>query len=179
MKNKILFFILMYYASNDIEIYCKTLKASSSMPLILTLFQLGSTNPKKNSQTLDIFLSTFFLLENKITIFFLQKCSNLHERYGMCWNVWKIDFPIFIFRAMVIFVLKIWSTFDEFSPITRKLKIIQKKISFSFRTFRIFHKNLTTSEGGLGVGRGLGLHILTTWDSARFSMFTFMYRKQG
>jgi len=80
---------------------CKTLKASASMPLILTLFQLGSTDPKKNDQTLDVFSSNFFLLD-KIFLIFFQKCSNFHEKFGMCWNKWKINFPIFIFWVMVI-----------------------------------------------------------------------------
>ena len=33
--------------------------------------------------------------------FFFQKCSNLHERCGMCWNEWKINFTILIFRVIV------------------------------------------------------------------------------
>ena len=61
---------------------------------------------------------------------------------------------IFIFRVMVIFVPKIWSIFDEFSPITRKIKIVNKSY-FAFHSIQhlllIFRKNLTTSERG-GVG---------------------------
>ena len=31
----------------------------------------------------------------------LQFWSHFHERYGMCWIEWKINFPIFIFRVIV------------------------------------------------------------------------------
>ena len=63
----------------------------------------------------------------------------------------KINFPIFIFRVMVIFVLKIWLIFDEFSLITRKIRNGKNVISFFilFSTFLIFHTNLADSEGSV------------------------------
>ena len=45
------------------------------------------------------------------------------------------DFSIFIFRFMVIFVLKIWSIFDEIPPITRKIKNA-KNIYFIFNSIQ-------------------------------------------
>ena len=39
--------------------------------------------------------------------FFFQKWSYLHERCGMCWSDSKINFPIFSFWDIVVFLLKI------------------------------------------------------------------------
>ena len=38
-----------------------------------------------------------------------QKWSYLHERCGMCWNDWKINFPIFSFWDMVVFYTQDWA----------------------------------------------------------------------
>ena len=56
----------------------------------------------------------FSIFNKKNVIFFLQKCSNLHERCGMCWNLWKMNFLILaisIIWYMVVFLVKI-STFS-------------------------------------------------------------------
>ena len=50
---------------------------------------------------------------------------HVRERWGMCWNEWKINFQIFAiisFWDMVIFVLKV-SNFRWIFTITRKIKI--------------------------------------------------------
>ena len=79
---------------------------------------------------------------------FFQKCSNLHERCGICRNEWKIIFPIFI---LVIFVRKYGKYSPKhFHPTLEKKN--RKKIVFRFSFFlfsssRIFHKNLITSDG--------------------------------
>ena len=79
------------------------------------LIQLGSTNPKKNSQTLDVFFGGGLVTHQRKTDFFLnyffvqnfqfffQKFSNLLERSGIGWIERKTKFqifPIFIFRVM-------------------------------------------------------------------------------
>ena len=49
---------------------------------------------------------------------FFSKVVNSHERCGVCWIERKINFPIFIFRVMVVyghFCDVITSIFDEFS----------------------------------------------------------------
>ena len=37
-----------------------------------------------------------------------QKWSYIHERCGMCYNEWKINFPSFCFWGMVVFLIKIF-----------------------------------------------------------------------
>ena len=74
----------------------------------------------------------------------------------------KNKFFDFYIRVMVIFVLKIWSIFDEFAPVTRKIKIGYIFISFFIlcSTFRILNKNLTASneeEGGEG---GVSIYLV-------------------
>ena len=51
-----------------------------------------------------------------------QFWSHFYERCAMCWNEWKNNFPIFIFRVIVIFVLKTVN-FSWIFTITRKIKI--------------------------------------------------------
>ena len=81
-------------------------------------------------------------------IYFL-KWSNIHERWGMCWIERKINFPISVFRVMVIFVLKSPQFSMNFHDISknknRKINVISFFILFS--KFRTFHKNPTISEG--------------------------------
>ena len=84
--------------------------------------------------------------------------SNLYERSGIGWFLTNFylnqicnqisDFCNFYFRVMVIFVLKITPDFDEFSPITQKIKSKKSEIwfFFLFSRFRIFHINLNTFE---------------------------------
>ena len=78
----------------------------------------------------------------------------LWKRIG--WIERKTKFPIFIFRVMVIFVLKMTPIFDEFSPITRKIKIgeIIHYFSILYSTLPIIHKNWIKTQGRRG------LHIL-------------------
>ena len=91
------------------------------------LFRLGSTNHRKNIQPLDIFwwgakltkklfFKYFWMCKYKyfLSNFFLQKCAETNEICGMCSNEWKINFTIFIFRLMVIFVLKIHRKLTDF-----------------------------------------------------------------
>ena len=109
--------------------------------------------------------------------FFFQNFSNLHERSGIDRIERKTKFPvfeIFISRVLVIFLLKMIPIFEEFSPITRKMKIEKKYISvfILFSTFRIFHKYLTIS-GGEG---GRGLHILS-WEKA-YILVNYVHRER-
>ena len=86
------------------------------------LLRLGSTNPKKNSLTLET------------KCFFIQKCSNLHERYGMFWIERKIKFQVFpiFFSSYGHFCDVSTPIFDEFFMITQKIKIRIFQIFFSF-----------------------------------------------
>ena len=80
------------------------------------LFQLGSTDPKKYSQTLYVFFDGGLSPPPKKKYFFvqnfqnkIQKFSNMHEWSRIGWIERKIKFPvfiIFIFRVLVIFLLK-------------------------------------------------------------------------
>ena len=68
----------------------------------------------------------------------------------MCWNEWKINFPIipiFIFRVIVKIHRKL-TIFRTKVTITRKIEIgkIWNLIFLLFSRFRIFHVNLTTYE---------------------------------
>ena len=65
--------------------------------------------------------------------FFLQNWTNLHERCEMCWHEWKINFQIFSFWDMIIFVLKIVN-FRWIFTITEKWKSEKSAIWF-FRFF--------------------------------------------
>ena len=71
----------------------------------------------------------------------------------LCWNGWKINFPIYIFRVMIILVLKIWSISDEFPPITRKIKIA-KKIYFDFSFYSAHSASFIKIWPPLGGGEG-------------------------
>ena len=91
-----------------------------NMPLMLTCSDYGPPILKKypaheclfvraNPPT-NFFFSKMFQYLNKKNIlnhFFFRNYSNLHDKCGIFWNEWKINFPIFIFWDMVIFVLKI------------------------------------------------------------------------
>ena len=90
--------------------------------------QFKVVNPKKKYN--------FFELNKKYIELVFQKLSYLYERYRLCWNEWKINFPIFIFWDVVVLVLIIRSI----------------SVNFMYKIFwvqnRIFHRNKTTSEGG-------------------------------
>ena len=58
----------------------------------------------KKNQISD-FCDFSILLLTKI-FFVVQKWPHLYERWAMCWNEWKMNFPIFSFWDMVDFVLK-------------------------------------------------------------------------
>ena len=65
----------------------------------------------------------------------------------MCWNEWKINFPIFSFWVMVDFVLKIYRKLADFEcKIDHISKTKSRKHWFfiRFSTFRIFHVNMNT-----------------------------------
>ena len=93
-------------------------------------------------------------LKNKIQFFF-QKCSNLHERWGMCWNEWKINFLIFIFRVKIIFGHFCTPSFNEF--FSRK----KSEMDFSFDSahFASFMKVGSKLRGGGGLRK-------LNWDRA-------------
>ena len=130
------------------------LKRSFRYAVDANLFRLGSTNSKKKFG--PFYFLIFKIQKPKTNLnFFVQKCSNLYKRCGMCWNKWKINFPIFIFRIMVIFVFKITPIFEEFSPRTRKIKFANK-ISFRFSFYSAHSVTLIKIWPLLmgGVGRG-------------------------
>ena len=122
------------------------------MRLVLSFGVQGRKAPNK------FFLAKF---KNSLTIFIFQKWQRLHERCGMCWNEWKIKFPIFTifsFWDMVVFVFKIGKfvmNFEYKSTITQKSKS-ENWLIIQSSTVRIFHLNMATSEGW-------GLYILC-WE---------------
>ena len=72
----------------------------------------------------------------------------------MCWNEWKINFPIFYFSSYGHFCTQnivnfLWIFTYNSKNKNCKINVIPFFILFS--TFRIFHKNLTTSGGGVGI----------------------------
>ena len=82
----------------------------------------------------------------------------------------KIKFPMYIFRAMVIFVTSvITSIFDELS---RKLEKLNQNIFFSFfilfSTFYVSLKNLTISEGEVCI------KLVGTADLIKFILVYFL-----
>ena len=93
-----------------------------------------------------------------------QFCSHFHETCWMCWNEWKINFPLLLFRVMVIFVLKTVN-FRRIFTITRKIKI-EKLIFYSIQhiaQMRILHENGSKTERWRrGVCRSL-LRTGPTW----------------
>ena len=100
--------------------------------------------PRKDlhQKTKSLILKICFCSKHFLLLIFFFKCWNLHERSGMCWSEWKI--PIYIFRVMVI-LYSMWSIFDEFSPITRKIK--KKLFCFSIYSAS-FIKIISVEEGG-------------------------------
>ena len=105
----------------------------------------------------------FFLFKNdsifkqteKIPIFFLQKCSKLHERCGMCWKKWKIEISDFYFSSYGHFCTQNHPKFRWIFTLTREKKIrkIRKLIFHSIQ--HIAHLSLKPEqnwgEGGKGV----------------------------
>ena len=105
--------------------------------------------------------------ENKIEISFLFNIFKIKKNVVQNFEIWKIrnrlkwkknqisNFAIFFSGVIVVFVLKMTPIFDEFSPITQKIKIVEFFYYFPhtilYSTFRIIHKMSTPSEGG---GRG-------------------------
>ena len=82
---------------------------------------LNVTKPTIKIKIWNFFCSHFL---SKFLIFFPL---NLHERSGIGWIERQTKFlivAIFILWVMIIFVLKMTLIFNEFSPITRKIKII-------------------------------------------------------
>ena len=65
----------------------------------------------------------------------------------MCWNEWIINFPIFIFRAMIIFLPKTVN-FRWIFTITRKIKKIGKLIFHSIQ--HIMHLSLKWKQNWRG-----------------------------
>ena len=70
----------------------------------------GGVKPSARKKKLNFFLVQHF---SKFQFFF--NFSNLHERSRIGWIERKTKFPIFIFRVMVIFVLKITQIFTHSS----------------------------------------------------------------
>ena len=67
----------------------------------------------------------------------------------MSWNEWKINFPIFRFRVIVDFVLKIHRKINQsWVQKQRYLKNLKSEKLFviRFSTYRIFHVIMTTFE---------------------------------
>ena len=107
------------------------------------------TNKKSQKTTLQFFFSKrlctwtdeiFFLIS------FFQKSSNLHERFRMCWNEWKIYFLNFIFWVMVFFL---YSSFRWIFTITRKIKIWKLFFSFDSAHCASFMKVGSKLRGGV------------------------------
>ena len=140
---------------------------------MINLFRLGSTNPKKKSQTLDAVWWGAKLPTKKKDIlnFFFQKCSNIFNQiffspffFSKVFKfTWKIrnrlnrkknhipDFSDLYFSSYSHFCT---SVFDTFFTITRKIKIGD----FFYYFFQNWSK-LRGWEGG-------GLHILS-WRKAQ------------
>ena len=61
-----------------------------------------------------------------IFFFFFSKCSNFHERCGMYWNEWRINFTIFpfFFRVLVIFVTMVIFFMGDEAPPKKRFDIL-------------------------------------------------------
>ena len=75
--------------------------------------------PWMKKKYLLFFSKMFQYLKKKKSIFFFQKCSNLHEGFGIGWIERRITFQIF-FLSYGHFCTTI---FDEFCTITWKIRI--------------------------------------------------------
>ena len=76
-----------------------------------------------------------------------QKWPYLHKKCPLCWNKWKINFPILMFLFMVCIYGRFWciGQIHQNSTISHKLKI-SHELKIRFRALRIFSVNLATYE---------------------------------
>ena len=72
-----------------------------------------------------------------------QKRSDLHERYPLCWNEWKINYPIFIFwvTADCIFNLRVTPGFSSASPTKKnRSKVVKLTENMWYELKRMKHQ---------------------------------------